>query len=143
MRRREDQSGEVNMNKIVKNPQVARALAIGRVEAACKRGEEELSELAAPDGTVAVQIDDLRTLLNAYDEISLVVACGKQRWSVCHYGSEPMKGDHIYALTEHGGRGETVAYLGHGEHAHEAAGAIVLAHNAGLDALSAVEGETE
>lgn len=36
-----------------------------RLEAACGRAEFELPRLAAPDGTVAVQIADLRMLLDA------------------------------------------------------------------------------
>lgn len=39
--------------------------ALARLDARCRRAEEEFPKLAAPDGTVAVPIGDLRLILNA------------------------------------------------------------------------------
>ena len=40
-----------------------------RLERACARAEEEYPQLAAPDGTVAVQFTDLRALLERYAKL--------------------------------------------------------------------------
>lgn len=114
-------------------PEIKSLLAIVRQ---LERAEEEYPRLAAPDGTVAVNIADLRHVIDSYDRMRDTLALGTQNWAVCHYGSEPMKGDTIYAVDASGGRGKDVAYLGCGEHAHAAAGAIVAAHNAALAELA-------
>jgi hypothetical protein len=53
---------------------LAVAHAIHRIDERCRQAEEEYPKLAAPDGTVAVQIDDLRAFLNAYDQLLLDLA---------------------------------------------------------------------
>lgn len=47
------------------SPAVGIPDALSRVKAALERAEEELPRLAAPDGTVAVSITDLRAIISA------------------------------------------------------------------------------
>lgn len=102
-----------------------RVAAILRVCNALKRAEEEYPQLAAPDGTVAVQIEDLRLLIDHLDEMRDTLAFGQMAWRSRWYGSPPMRGSSI--VTENGA---TIAYLGGNEETHSEVGKIVAAHNA-------------
>lgn len=102
--------------------------ALFRVVAALERAEQELPQLAAPDGTVAVGIEDLRAVIDTMDAMRDTLALGRSFWRGRWYGSPPMRGSSI--VTE---RGETIAYLGGNEETHGEVGKIVAAHNAALN----------
>lgn len=120
------------MTKIVAHPRVAYAMAAARLEAACERGESEHPHLAAPDGTVAVQIDDLRALLNEESRLRDFIALAKAEWTCCWYGSDPGRGSSIWTVNKHGARSEMVAHFGDAEGVHDAVRTIVSMHNAAL-----------
>jgi hypothetical protein len=107
-----------------------RVQAIFRVVAALERAEQEHPHLAAPDGTVAVQIEDLRALVDQLDEQRDTLALGRSFWRERWYGSAPERGSSI--VTE---RGATVAYLGGNEETHDEVRKVVAAHNAALNAV--------
>lgn len=117
---------------------VARAerQALARVVANLERAEEELSQLAAPDGSVAINIDDLRSVIKQMDYMRDTLALGKREWVERWYGSEPERGSSVCAVSKSGGHGELIAYLGGDDKTHIAVGRLVLAHNAALAALS-------
>lgn len=106
--------------------------ALFRVTAALERAEHEYPLLAAPDGNVAVQIEDLRAVLEEMDRMRDTLALGQSFWRERWYGSEPGRGSSI--VTE---RGETIAYLGGNEETHAEARKVVAAHNAALNARAA------
>lgn len=110
--------------------------ALQRVEAALVRAETEEPQLAAPDGTVSVQIDDLRSTLAQMDRMRDTLALGKQFWRERWYGSEPERGSAICVVGRDGGHGELLAYLGGDEKTHHAVQSVVAAHNAALAALA-------
>lgn len=110
-------------------PEITPAARIAR---ALERAEAELPMLAAPDGTVAVQIEDLRAFVTDRQGLRDLLALGQRDWAARWYGSEPMKGSHIHTVTEHGGYGEVVAFVGATEAHHAEADKIVAAHNAFL-----------
>ena len=120
---------------------VARAerQALMRVRANLERAEAELSELAAPDGSVAIQIDDLRSVITQMDRMRDTLALGKRFWIERWHGSEPQRGSAICAVNKHGGHGVLIAYLGGDENTHKAALALVSAHNAALAESDAPE----
>ena len=120
------------MTKISACARGALVNAIQRIDATLKRSEQEAPYLAAPDGTVAVQIDDLRALLNDYHAMAQTIATGRQQWSARWYGSAPMKGSHIHTVTETGQYGRMIAYIGPDKEHHAVAGRLVEAHNAML-----------
>lgn len=122
---------------------VARAerQALARVVANLERAEEELSQLAAPDGSVAINIDDLRSVIKQMDYMRDTLALGKREWVERWYGLEPERGSSVCAVSKSGGHGELIAYLGGDDKTHIAVGRLVLAHNAALAALSSAIGE--
>lgn len=112
----------------------AEVMAISRVLAALERAETELPQLAAPDGTVAVNIDDLRAFIARYQRMQNTLAMGKRYWIERWYGSDPERGSAICVATDHGGQGAVLAYLGGDEETHRAVSKVVAAHNAALEA---------
>lgn len=109
--------------------------ALTRVCAALQRGETELPQRAAPDGTVAIQIDDLRAVITQMDRMRDTLARGRKEWIERWYGSEPQRGSAICAVGLHGGHGETIAYLGGDEETHALAHKLVAMHNSTLATL--------
>jgi hypothetical protein len=121
-------------NEMMKfSPEKSERGALRRVVQSLERAESELSQLAAPDGTVAIQIDDLRSVIKQMDRMRDTLALGQQFWAERWYGSEPERGSAICAVSRTGGAGELIAYLGGDEKTHAAAGLIVAAHNAALN----------
>lgn len=110
-----------------------RVQALFRIVQALERAEHEYPLLAAPDGTVAVQIEDLRAVIDHMDEMRDTLALGRSYWRTRWYGSPPGRGSSIVTETD-----ATVAYLGDAEGIHDEAGKIVAAHNAALNAAQAV-----
>lgn len=102
-------------------------VALRDIRARLERAESEHPHLAAPDGTVAVDIEQLRIVVDAFDRMRDTLALGKMEWRGCWYGSPPFKGSSI--VTE---GGDTLAYLGGNEETHSEVGKIVAAHNAAL-----------
>ena len=102
------------------------------IRAALARAEDEYPRLAAPDGTVAVKIEHLRAITDETESMMNVLALGRRRWIGRWYGSEPDRGQSIHVVNAHGGHGELVAYLGDAKGIHEAADALIAAHNAAL-----------
>lgn len=119
------------------SPEKAERGALRRVVLSLERAEEELPKLAAPDGTVAVNIDDLRSVIIQMDRMRDTLALGKQFWTANWYGSDPGKGSSIWTVGEHGERQEMLVHVGPDEAAHKAAGIIVAAHNAALNEAAA------
>lgn len=120
------------------NVERAERAALRRVIVALERAENEYSKLAAPDGSVAVDIDDLRSVITQMDRMRDTLALGRQYWIERWYGSEPERGSAICIVgpTDRSGHGELLAYLGGDETTHKAVGIIVAAHNAALDDLA-------
>lgn len=108
-------------------PAHASILASRRVREALERAEVEYNYLASPDGTVAVQIEDLRSVIDQMDMMRDTLALGQMAWRGNWYGSPPFKGSSI--VTE---RGDVVAYLGGDEETHREVGKVVAAHNAAI-----------
>jgi hypothetical protein len=108
-------------------------MAINRIDARCRQAEEEYPQLAAPDGTVAVQIDDLRALLNAYDQVLLDCNKAQQLWAARWYGSPPMRGSTLMTLTEHGSYGQEIAYFGDADGVHKLVSHVAFLHNQALN----------
>lgn len=102
--------------------------AVSRIVAALEQAEHEGPLLAAPDGTVAVKIEDLRAMVDKMDHMRDTLALGKMFWRERWYGSAPFKGSSI--VTE---GGQTIAYLGGNEETHSEVSKIVAAHNAALN----------
>ena len=112
--------------------------AATKVRIALERAEAELPHLSAPDGTVAIAIDDLRAVIDEMTAMRDTLALGKRHWLQRWYGSEPQRGSSVCAATEHGLHGELIAYLGGDEETHKAVGKLVAAHNAALAQFEAV-----
>jgi hypothetical protein len=106
--------------------------ALSRVCKALERAEAELPQLAAPDGTVALQIDDLRAVITQMDRMRDTLALSRKEWIERWYGSEPQRGSSICTVGKHGGHGETIAYLGGDEETHKLAQKLVSIHNSML-----------
>lgn len=106
--------------------------ALKRVCEALERAEQELPHLAAPDGTVAVNIADLRAVIDRLDQMRDTLALGKQLWTGRWNGSEPERGSAVWAVGPHGFATEQIAYIGGDEKTHDAVGQLVAAHNASL-----------
>lgn len=106
--------------------------ALSRLRSRLAQAEAEYPHLAAPDGTVAVAIEDLRTLFEMFDEMRDTLALGREEWRQRWYGSPPMRGSSVVTVT-----GATIAYLGGNEETHAEVGKIVAAHNASLLPVSA------
>jgi hypothetical protein len=97
--------------------------------AAVERAEQEEPQLAAPDGTVAIQINDLRALIDTMDDMRDTLAMGKMHWRARWYGSEPERGSAIVTAEPNG---NLVAYFGGDENTHRAVQRVVSTHNAML-----------
>jgi hypothetical protein len=110
---------------------MATVKALRRVRDALDRAEAEYPILAAPDGTVAVSIVDLRTVLQEMDRMRDTLALGRQEWRERWYGSPPERGSSIVTV-----RGDLVAYVGGDQDTHDAVSQIVATHNASLGATS-------
>lgn len=106
--------------------------AATKVRVALERAEAELPHLAAPDGTVAIAIDDLRAVIDEMTAMRDTLALGKRHWRERWYGSDPQRGSSVCATTEHGLHGEVIAYLGGDEETHKEVRKLVLAHNAAM-----------
>ncbi len=106
--------------------------AATKVRIALERAEAELPHLAAPDGTVAIAIDDLRAVIDEMTAMRDKLALGKRHWLPRWYGSQPGRGSSVCAVTEHGMHGEVIAYLGGDAETHKEVGKLVAAHNAAL-----------
>lgn len=106
---------------------MAQVKALFRVRSALDRAEEEQPLLAAPDGTVAVSIVDLRSMFEQMDAMRDTLALGRQEWRERWYGSPPQQGSSIVTT-----RGALVAYIGGNEETHSAVSQVVAAHNASL-----------
>lgn len=110
----------------------ARLFALKRIRAELDRAESELPQLAAPDGTVAVQIDDLRAVITMMDELRDTIALGKRQWTERWNGSQPAQGSAIWSVDEYGRATQMLAYFGGDEATHDAVSRIVALHNARL-----------
>lgn len=110
----------------------ARLFALKRVCEALEQAESEMPHIAAPDGTIAVQIDDLRAVISMLDHLRDTLALGKQEWASRWNGSPPEQGSAVWAVSEHGQRTRQIAYLGGDEATHKAVQSLVAAHNASL-----------
>ena len=102
------------------------------VEAAIARCDLETPHLAAPDGRISVKVEDARALVEETRHLMNLIAVGRQRWIGRWYGSEPERGQSVHVVTKHGTHGEMIAHLGDAEGVHEAADALIAAHNAAL-----------
>lgn len=101
--------------------------ALFRVIRSLERAEEEQPILAAPDGTVAVGVVDLRTVIGMMDRMRDLIALTPTDWRERWYGSPPFQGSSIVTKS-----GDLVAYLGGNEETHETTRKVVSAHNLSL-----------
>ena len=87
----------------------ARLFALKRICEDLERAESELPQLAAPDGTVAIQIDDLRAVINMMDELRDTIALGRRQWTERWNGSPPERGSAIWSVDEYGRAAQMLA----------------------------------